>query len=88
MITDSSGNSKHPAHDKSFDVLIYKKHEIDLVFKPKPGDSSEINVHISIVHYGGKALHTRMRTQTLTVEMALTMPLVIWSCRMCFTTSN
>lgn len=25
---------------------------------------------------------------TLTVDMALTMPLVIWSCRMCFTTSN
>lgn len=24
----------------------------------------------------------------LTVEMALTMPLVIWSCLMCFTTSN
>lgn len=77
-----------PCPWQSVPILIYKKYETDLLFKPKPEDSSKINVHISIIEYGGKALHPRMRTQTLTVEMALTMPLVIWSCLMCFTTSN
>lgn len=34
-------------------------------------------------------LHSCWQTQhILTVDMALTMPLVIWSCRMCLTTSN
>lgn len=73
---------------QSFAILIYKKHEIHLLLKPKPEDSSKLNEHISIVQYSGKALHPGMRTEILTVEMALTMPLVIWSCRMCFTTSN